>query len=252
MANDLVEEGSRSPMHRWRFFRSGGFDQVRLETGADLISLDQLDQKLWVALSCPVKGLEFDAKTLEMIDSDGDGRIRVPDIIAAVKWAGSLLRNPEALTKGLSELPLSIINDQLPEGRRLINSAREILANLGKPEAEVISVEDTDDTARIFSLARFNGDGFIPADSTDDAAVRQVITEIIDCLGPETDRSGKPAVSQEMSGHTRNGIRRRRAKPTFSRWRTPRYPLPRPSRPSGERWTTISPVAGSSSMIFVP
>jgi hypothetical protein len=199
MANDLVEEGLRSPMHRWRFFRSGGFDQVRLETGADLISLDQLDQKLWVALSCPVKGLEFDARTLELIDGDGDGRIRVPDIIAAVKWAGSLLRDPEALTKGLSDLPLSIIDDRLPEGVRLISSAREILANLGKPEAEVITVEDTDDTAKIFSLARFNGDGLIPADSADDAAVRQVIEEIIDCLGAETDRSGKPAVSQEKA-----------------------------------------------------
>jgi len=27
--------------------------------------LDQLDQKLWVALSCPVKGLEIDEKTAE-------------------------------------------------------------------------------------------------------------------------------------------------------------------------------------------
>src|SRR5262245_49255638 len=30
----------------WKFFRAGGFDQVRLETGADLLALDQLDQKL--------------------------------------------------------------------------------------------------------------------------------------------------------------------------------------------------------------
>ena len=36
--------------HTWKFFRAGGFDQVKLETGADLMNLDQLDQKLWVAL----------------------------------------------------------------------------------------------------------------------------------------------------------------------------------------------------------
>ena len=29
--------------HKWRFFRAGGFDQVRLETAADLLALDQLD-----------------------------------------------------------------------------------------------------------------------------------------------------------------------------------------------------------------
>ena len=48
----------------WRFFRAGGFDQVRLDTAAELLAIDQLDQKLWVALSCPVKGIEFDARTL--------------------------------------------------------------------------------------------------------------------------------------------------------------------------------------------
>ena len=30
--------------HTWKFFRAGGFDQVKLETGADLANLDKLDQ----------------------------------------------------------------------------------------------------------------------------------------------------------------------------------------------------------------
>ncbi len=64
--------------HIWKFFRAGGFDQVRLDTGADLLSLNELDQKLWVALACPTTGLEFDADTLALIDTDQDGRIRAP------------------------------------------------------------------------------------------------------------------------------------------------------------------------------
>src|SRR5512145_1554769 len=99
--------------HRWRFFRSGGFDQVRLDTGADLAALAQLDQKLWSALSCPTHGLEFDSRTLELIDTDEDGRIRVPEIVAAVRWAVSLLRNPDDLTKGAAALPLSAIDEDL-------------------------------------------------------------------------------------------------------------------------------------------
>ena len=41
--------------HVWRFFRAGGFDQVKLDTGADFVALGagRLDQKLWVALACP-------------------------------------------------------------------------------------------------------------------------------------------------------------------------------------------------------
>ena len=79
--------------HRWRFCRLGGFDQVRLETAEDIQHLAELDQKLWAALSCPVNGLEFDARTLAMLDSDGDGRVRVQEVLAAVQWTCSVLRN---------------------------------------------------------------------------------------------------------------------------------------------------------------
>ena len=46
------------PSHTWNFFRAGGFDQVQIDTGADLLALKELDQKLWVALSCPTRGIE--------------------------------------------------------------------------------------------------------------------------------------------------------------------------------------------------
>src|SRR6185503_12459643 len=97
--------------HTWKFFRAGGFDQVKLDSGADIANLDQLDQKLWVALACPVTGLEFDTKTLTLIDTDKDGRIRVPELIAAAKWAASCLRNPDDLVKGTDSLPLTAMND---------------------------------------------------------------------------------------------------------------------------------------------
>ena len=38
-------------LHKWHFFRSGGFDQVRLETGEDIRVLAELDPKLWAALA---------------------------------------------------------------------------------------------------------------------------------------------------------------------------------------------------------
>lgn len=44
--------------------------------GDDIAHLAELDQKLWTALSQPTKGLRFDAKTLEPLDTDKDGRIR--------------------------------------------------------------------------------------------------------------------------------------------------------------------------------
>ncbi|MBX9633700.1 MAG: hypothetical protein K2X44_01845 [Magnetospirillum sp.] len=182
--------------HHWRFFRAGGFDQVRLETGADILALESLDQKLWVALACPVAGIEFDGKTLELLDTDGDGRIRAREIIDAVRWLRKVLKDPEELVREGEALSLAAIDETSREGARVLASAKRVLANLGTPDAAEISVAETQDTQRIFAQTWFNGDGIIPAEAAEDEAVRSVITDILTCLGGETDRSGLPGVSQ--------------------------------------------------------
>lgn len=184
-----------STRHAWRFFRAGGFDQVRIDSGADIAHIDELDQKLWVALACPTTGLEFDKKTLDLIDTDKDGRIRPPELIAACKWAVAMLKNPDDLVKSSAALPLAAINDATVEGKSILASAKQILANLGKTDS-AITVDDTTDTAKIFAATKFNGDGIIPADSSDDPAIQKTIADIIACTTALTDRSGKPGISQ--------------------------------------------------------
>ncbi len=188
----------KTPKHsyHWRFFRAGGFDQVRLETGADLLHLGQLDQKLWVALACPTAGLEFDSKTAELVDNDKDGRIRAPEVIAAAQWAGALLKNPDDLVKGGDALPLSAIEESTLEGKQLLASARQILVNLGKNDATSISVADASDANMIFVNTTFNGDGVIIAESAGDDATKAVFADIVACFGTVNDRSGKPGIDQ--------------------------------------------------------
>ena len=112
--------------HTFRFFRAGGFDQVRIDTAADLLALKELDQKLWVALSCPVKGIEFDTRTLALIDSDNDGHIRAPELLAAIDWAAARLNEPELLAQQLDGVPLTAIrNDEV--GAPLIAAAKGLL-----------------------------------------------------------------------------------------------------------------------------
>ncbi|SOD16786.1 hypothetical protein [Nitrosomonas ureae] len=186
-----------SILHKWHFFRSGGFDQVHLNSSADLKSLGELDPKLWAALSCPTDHLEFDAKTLEFIDTDKDGHIRVPEIIAAVNWATSLLKNPEDMIRGSNSLPLNAINDDTAEGAILLASAKEILLNIGKGEEPAITVEDTADLNKIFASTKYNGDGIIPSSAASEPNTQTVIEEIILCVGSEEDRSGLPGISEE-------------------------------------------------------
>ncbi|MFA6315985.1 MAG: hypothetical protein WC943_01090 [Elusimicrobiota bacterium] len=191
-----MSDAPSSSRHPWKFFRAGGTDQVLLQSGADLAALPDLDPKLWVALSCPVKGLELDGRTLELLDTDNDGRVRVPEILEAVAWAKSLLKDPDALLRGGASLPLAAIDDRTAEGKGVLSSARQILRDLGKPEASAIGPEATADTARLFSQTRFNGDGIVPPASVDDPAVRKTLAEIILSVGGEPDCGGSTGVSK--------------------------------------------------------
>jgi len=184
--------------YQWKFFRAGGFDQVLLENGDDLLALRQLDKKLWSALSCPVKGIEFDQRTLQLIDTDNDGHIRVPEMLAAVEWAGSCLKDRNLLVQGRQSVPLSAINGQSEEGKRVLDAARTILENLGKKDADSIAVEDTTENETMLAGTRFNGDGIITVATPDDEGLKAWISDIITCLGSEVDRSGEAGISREI------------------------------------------------------
>lgn len=185
---------SSAQTHTWKFYRIGGLDQVAIETAEDLLHLHELDPKLWVALSCPVRGLELDEKTLSLIDSDKDGKIRIPEVLAAVAWASAQLKDPALLLRPGDELELSAINESTPEGRAALASARRILRELGREKATSISFADISRTQDVFAATKFNGDGVLPPSSAGDPALEAVIKDILACVGGKKDRSAQVGV----------------------------------------------------------
>ena len=194
-----MAEATRHQGHIWRFFRAGGVDQVRIDTGADAAAIGALDQKLWVALACPTRGIEFDARTLDLIDADKDGRIRAPEMIDAVAWTVALLKDAETLARGGDSLALDAIDEANPLGSGIRASAEAILHRLGKSGAAEISLQDALDIEHIYDGTPYNGDGIITlAAAAEDEATKGALTDIMDCLGAETDRSRQPGVSQPL------------------------------------------------------
>jgi len=189
--------GEQLDQHRWRFFRSGGFDQVRIDNAQDLLHLGELDQKLWAVLACPTSGLEFDARTLQLIDTDGDGRIRVPELREAVRWACASLNDPDVLFQPGDTLALGAIHVAGDEGARLLGAARQVLERLGKPEATSLAVDDFADLALIFPPSQLNGDGIVPAELATDEHCVALIGHVVAAQGGMADRSGQPGVSSE-------------------------------------------------------
>jgi len=182
--------------HQFRFYRMGGLDQVSLETGEDLAHLRELDQKLWVALSCPVKGLELSERTLELLDLDKDGRVRAEEILEAIRWCGERLKDLGSLIPAGDGLPLEAIDDSKPAGKALLGAARQILAQRGRAEATSLTVADVADVSHVFEGTRFNGDGVIPEEAAEAPEIRQVIADAVACVGGVPDRGGKPGIDQ--------------------------------------------------------
>lgn len=182
--------------HKWSFYRAGGVDQVRFQSGADILALDQLDLKLWVALGCPVKGLEFDARTLELLDTDKDAHVRPPEILAAVKWLQQVVANADDIVKATDGFRLANLRTDTDEGRAVAASSKHILHSLGKDGATSVTVADAMATADFFAKARLNGDGVVPVDAIADAAGKQLAAEVVDCMGSVLDRSGKQGFDQ--------------------------------------------------------
>lgn len=47
------------------------------------------DLKTWYAISCPTTGVRFDLRTLELMDTDHDGHVRTPEVLAAIEFLKS-------------------------------------------------------------------------------------------------------------------------------------------------------------------
>ncbi len=197
---------NQSSEYKWLFQRMGGLDQVMLRTTDELTHLDELDPKLWVALSCPVEGLDFDRRTLQLLD-DGDGRIRVREVQEAVRWTVSCLAEPVMLTERREDLPLSRIRSDTQEGQRLLASARRILRSRQKPQDASLTQEDVTEALQAAELATFNGDGVMVARPELDPDIQDFITDVVTITGGVRDASGEMGADLPSAEHLMAEIR---------------------------------------------
>ena len=180
--------------HRWTFARIGSVDQVLLKSGIDLERLPELDLKLWMTLAMPAAGLECDPKTLQLLDADHDGRIRPPELLAALAWAKTAFTDLDQIIKGGDAISLSAIKDPV-----LLAAAKGVLGDLGRPDAEDLSLADLTAYSAGLAKRKFNGDGIITPDTAgDDAVARRAIEDMLRVLEGVTDRSGKAGLDQAM------------------------------------------------------
>ena len=98
--------------HTWTYANIGGNVRVVIKNGKDIQHLAELDEKLWTVLACPTAGLEIPEESLKCMDTDGDSKIHISDVIASAEWLCKILRDPQVLFENKASLALTDIVDE--------------------------------------------------------------------------------------------------------------------------------------------
>lgn len=103
--------------YNWSFANVGGVTRVRIQSAEDIRHLGELDKKMWTVLSCPTTGLEISSDSLSLMDLDGDGKLRVEEVIATANYLCAALKEPKSLFEQSDVIDIENIAD---EGLRVI------------------------------------------------------------------------------------------------------------------------------------
>ncbi len=120
--------------HRWTFASIGNVTRVSIQSGEDIRHLGELDKKKWTVLSCPTSGLEISDESLKLMDVDGDGILRIKDVVATADWLCATLVKPDSLLRNTDTIAIDNIADE-----SIVAVAKKV-----QPEGNTISLEDVD------------------------------------------------------------------------------------------------------------
>lgn len=118
--------------YKWSFANVGGVTRVRIQTAEDIRHLGELDKKMWTVLSCPVNGLEISADSLSLMDIDGDGKLRLKEVVGTAEYLCGALKDPKSLFEQKDIIVLDNIADEA-----ILSVAKELAG-----ENKTISLSD--------------------------------------------------------------------------------------------------------------
>ncbi len=127
--------------YKWSYCSLGGTTRVNITSGADIAHLRELDEKMWTVLSCPVKGLELDERTLSLIDYDQDGKIRVEEVVKAAEWLCSVVKDPDTILLGHDFIDIEDFNTDNEAGAKLQENAKQVLKIMGLDKTTISLAE---------------------------------------------------------------------------------------------------------------
>lgn len=178
----------------WSFFRAAGVLQAVVDEKA-FRALKELPNENWAVLSCPTTGLDFDQRTLAFMDGNGDGHIRVEEVLGALGWMEKRICDMAELLQEKDEVALASFAET-EEGKALASAARAVLKSVGKEGATTLTLADVLKREASFKAADYNGDGVLVPAAAKEAGLDGLLEDILKATGGAADRSGASGVDK--------------------------------------------------------
>ncbi len=170
--------------------RYGGSLQVSIPSFDVLVEAVRIPETQWLATACPLEGLHCDPRFLAFVDADGNKRIRVAELRAAVEHTAKVLKSYQGADAASDVLAL----DELSEaGGKLRDVAGILLETLKAGDRTRISLEQVRTSEKALREAGQNGDGivapaFLPEPS------RSLAEKLMACFPEVKNRAGQAGV----------------------------------------------------------
>lgn len=174
--------------------RYGGSLQVDIPDFHTLTEAVRIPATQWMALACPLEGIACDPRFLTLMDADGNGRIRVEELRAAVDWTAARLKDPKGADAGSDVLDLSALSDT---ANNLRGAAELVLRTLHAPDTTRLSLEQLRTSDKALRDAGTNGDGIIAPTSLPER-LRPLAQAIIAAFPAVTNRAGLVGVDAAL------------------------------------------------------
>ena len=130
--------------YKWSFANVGGVTRVRIQSAEDLRHLGELDKKMWTVLSCPVNGLEISADSLSLMDTDGDGKLRLKEVVATSEYLCASLKDPKSLFEQKDTILIDNIADEavLAVAKKIAGDKSEVALADVQAAIDAVAIEE--------------------------------------------------------------------------------------------------------------
>lgn len=178
--------------HNFPFSAIAGTVQARLLQGADIAHLAELDRKQWLMLSCAVTAMGPEGEPVaRALDTDSDGRVRVPEVLAAVEWLRPRLSSFDRLFEPADGLTLADIAADTEAGAPLARLFTRLA-----PEGGTLTKATLGEAFAAFRAAPANGDGVVPPEAAG-ADFKALGEAVLAVTGGTPAADGAPGLSAE-------------------------------------------------------